>query len=57
MILQKFINYRVRTAVVLQGEMKFAGKFKEFIAEANKGKDFRVFNSTEEAENWLINYD
>ncbi len=56
-ILQKFINYRVRTAVVLQGEMKFAGKFKEFIAEANKGKDFRVFNSTVEAENWLINYD
>ncbi|MFX4262476.1 DUF4180 domain-containing protein [Pelotomaculum propionicicum] len=57
MVLQKFINYRVRTAVVLQGELKFAGKFKEFIAEANKGKDFRVFNSTVEAENWLINYD
>jgi DNA-binding PadR family transcriptional regulator len=56
MILQKFINYRVRTAVVLQGERKFAGKFKEFLAEANKGKDFRVFNSTEEAENWLISY-
>ncbi len=57
MILQKFINYRVRTAVVLQGEVKFTGKFKEFLAEANKGKDFRVFNSTEEAENWLINYE
>lgn len=56
MVLQKFINYRVRTAVVLQGEIKFAGKFKEFIAEANKGKDFRVFNNAAEAENWLINF-
>jgi DNA-binding PadR family transcriptional regulator len=56
MILQKFINYRVRTAVVLRGELKIIGKFKEFLAEANKGSDFRVFNNIAEAENWLISF-
>jgi hypothetical protein len=31
------------------------GKFKEMLAESNKGKDFRVFNSMTDAENWLLN--
>jgi hypothetical protein len=30
------------------------GKFKEFLAEANKGNDFRVLGSSEEAEDWLL---
>jgi hypothetical protein len=52
-VLQKFINYRVKVAVVLTKEQRIMGKFKEFLAEANKGNDFRVFSSSEEAEDWL----
>jgi len=55
MILQKLVNYHVKTAVVLQEELKITGKFKELLAESKKGNDFRVFNNTAEAENWLIN--
>jgi PadR family transcriptional regulator, regulatory protein AphA len=54
-VLQKFINYHIKVAVILTDEQKIKGKFKEFIAESNKGNDFRVFNSVEEAESWLLN--
>ncbi|WP_368487922.1 DUF4180 domain-containing protein [Clostridium sp. BJN0013] len=54
-VLQKFINYHVKVVVVLTSEQKIKGKFKELIAESNKGNDFRVFNNPAEAENWLLN--
>lgn len=54
-ILQKFVNYHVKTAVIITGEIKIKGKFKELIMESNRGNDFRVFNNTSEAENWLLN--
>lgn len=54
-ILQKFANYRVKVAVILSDAQRIQGKFKELVAETNKGNDFRVFNSTDEAENWLLN--
>lgn len=53
-VLQKFINYNVKVAVVLTDQQKVKGKFKEFITEANKGNSFRVFCDKEEAENWLL---
>lgn len=53
-VLQKFINYRIRAAVVLTNEQKITGKFKEVIAETSKGNDFRVFDRAEEAEKWLL---
>ena len=52
-VLQKFVNYNIKVAVVLTDQQKVQGKFKEFITEANKGNRFRVFGSEEEAENWL----
>jgi hypothetical protein len=52
-LLQKFVNYHVKTAVILLGEFEVAGKFKELLAESNKGNDFRVFTDRAEAENWL----
>lgn len=53
-VLQKFVNYNVKVAVVLTDQQKIKGKFKEFITEANKGNSFRVFSSKEEAENWFL---
>lgn len=54
-ILQKLVNYQVKTAVILHEELKITGKLKELLAESKKGNDFRVFNNTAEAENWLTN--
>lgn len=53
-VLQKFINYRIKVAAVISNEHIITGKFKELIAESNKGNDFRVFSDVTEAENWLL---
>ncbi|TFE28639.1 DUF4180 domain-containing protein [Cohnella luojiensis] len=54
-VLQKFINYRIKTAIVIPLASTIKGKFKELMAESNKGNDFRVFDNRIDAENWLIN--
>jgi hypothetical protein len=54
-VLQKFVNYNVKVALIIPVGQKINGKFKELIAESNKGNDFRVFNTILEAENWLLN--
>lgn len=54
-MLQKFINYQVKTAVIVANEQLIKGKFREMLAESNKGNNFRVFNRMTEAENWLLN--
>jgi PadR family transcriptional regulator AphA len=53
-MLQKFINYHVKTAVLITNDLIIMGKFKEMLAESNQRNDFRVFNSLTEAENWLF---
>lgn len=53
-ILQKLINYQIKTALVITDSQKIKGRFKEFLAEANKGNSFRVFDNREAAEKWLI---
>ncbi|KPU43564.1 transcriptional regulator PadR-like family protein [Oxobacter pfennigii] len=54
-VLQKFSNYFVRAAVVMTDDQRIKGKFKDFLAESNKGNSFRVFSSKEQAEGWLLN--
>jgi DNA-binding PadR family transcriptional regulator len=54
-MLQKFINFQVKTAAIIANEQLINGKFKEMLAESNKGNSFRVFNSITDAENWLLN--
>lgn len=54
-VLQKFADYHVKVAVIITNEQKIKGKFKEVLAESNKGNDFRTFSNIEEAENWLFN--
>ncbi len=51
--LQKFSIYGIKAAVILDKE-RTRGKFKEFLAESNKGQVFRSFLTFEEAENWLL---
>jgi hypothetical protein len=54
-ILQKFVNYHVRVALVLINSDYIKGRFGEMVTEANKGGDFGVFLNKEKAEAWLIN--
>lgn len=55
-MLQKFMNYRVKAALIITNERVVKGRFKELLTEANKGNDFRVFGSAGEAEEWLLNF-
>ncbi|MBW7474052.1 DUF4180 domain-containing protein [Paenibacillus oenotherae] len=53
-VLQKLVNYRIKTAAVITDELRIKGRFKELLAESNKRNDFRVFGSIVEAEDWLL---
>ena len=53
MILQKLVNYQVKTAAVLSRD-QIRGKFGEFVAETNRGHHFRVFFDRQQAEAWLL---
>jgi PadR family transcriptional regulator, regulatory protein AphA len=53
-VLQKFINYRVRFAVVIPDHRIGNGRFSEMVSEANRGGDFRVFQDKEKAIDWLV---
>lgn len=55
MALQKFINYHVKVAVILENEEKLNERFKEMIMEANKGNYFRTFKNIADAEIWISN--
>jgi PadR family transcriptional regulator, regulatory protein AphA len=53
-VLQKFSNYHVKVAVIITSEQRIKGKFKELLAESNKGNAFKAFNSLSDAEEWLL---
>ncbi|OOM68943.1 DUF4180 domain-containing protein [Clostridium sp. BL-8] len=53
MAVQKFINYHVKVAVIIENEEKLNDRFKEMIMESNKGNHFRTFKNIEEAEIWI----
>jgi PadR family transcriptional regulator, regulatory protein AphA len=53
-VLQKFVNYSVRAAAVIPAERVGQGRFAEMVLETNRGSQFRVFESRESAEHWLI---
>ena len=53
-ILQKLRNYRIRLAVVCPPDsVKFSRRFSEMAAEESRTGYFKVFESTEEAREWL----
>jgi hypothetical protein len=53
MVLQKFINYHVKVAIIMEDEENLNERFKEMILEANKGNHFRTFKSIDDAESWI----
>lgn len=55
MALQKFINYNIKAAVIIEDEKKLNERFKEMIMEANKGNQFRTFKNIAAAETWISN--
>jgi hypothetical protein len=53
-ILQKLRNYRIRLAVVCPpGSVKFSSRFGEMLADERRGKHFGVFETRQEAGEWL----
>jgi len=52
-VLQKFMTYRIKVAAVIPSE-KIKGKFREMVIESNRGIHFRVFETKEEAREWLL---
>jgi PadR family transcriptional regulator, regulatory protein AphA len=53
-ILLKFVNYRIRVAAIIPLELINQGRFKDMVLETNRGNAFRVFQTREKAEQWLI---
>ena len=54
-MLQKFVNYRVRTALLLEeGAPALSARFRELMGEANKGSQYRFFTQRDAAEKWLL---
>ncbi|MDL2206821.1 DUF4180 domain-containing protein [Eubacteriales bacterium OttesenSCG-928-N13] len=51
-ILQKTVNYHIRVAAVID-EARFNPRFAEFAMESNKANEFRVFQSRDQAAEWL----
>ena len=52
-VLQKFSNYRIRAAAVID-EVKISGRFSELTWELNRGNSFRIFDNRDEAVSWLL---
>ena len=53
-ILQKMINYHIKTAFVLSNDMTLPERFQEMMFEANKGEQYRFYDTKREAEQWLL---
>lgn len=54
-VLQKLVNYKIKTAFIVDMNVIKSEKFKEMAAEANQGQQFRFFASEEGAKEWLVN--
>lgn len=52
-VVQKFINYSIKSGIVISDEQTFNERFKEFALETNKGNNFRIFYNSSDAEKWI----
>lgn len=53
-VLQKLVNYSVKTAVLLPETAELGSRFKELISETKKGGPYRFFKDRDKAEKWLL---
>lgn len=53
-VLQKFMNYHIKVSAIIDKD-KIEGRFKELVYELNKSSNFKVFNNSIDAENWILN--
>jgi len=53
-ILQKFVNYSIRVAAVMDPDTVNQGRFREMVLELNQGSHFRVFDNCTDAGEWLV---
>jgi hypothetical protein len=53
-VLLKFSNYRIKAVVLASPEQVGTGKFYEFVIETNRGREFGVFYTRQQAEQWLL---
>ncbi|MDF2985547.1 MAG: putative transcriptional regulator [Eubacterium sp.] len=53
-VLQKFVNYYIKLALVVPDERLNTGKFRQMASEANRGNHFRVFSDNQKAQKWLM---
>jgi PadR family transcriptional regulator AphA len=52
-VLQKFANYYVKAAIVLNLAGVSSSRFRELVYECNKGEEVRFFDDVRQAEEWL----
>lgn len=52
-ILLKMSNYQIKLAAVISSEKIGNGKFHEMVLETNRGREFQVFSTRDEAVAWL----
>lgn len=52
--LNKFQIYNIKVALILQDKSLLDSRFGEMVMESNKGNDFRVYDSVQAAEEWML---
>jgi len=52
-VLLRFSTYFIRVAAVIPVERSGQGRFGEMVLETNRGSQFRVYPTRDEAERWL----
>lgn len=52
-VLQKFMNYYMRVAMIMKDDLSDNKRFKEMALETNKGNYFRIFKDKQKAVDWL----
>jgi len=53
-VIQNFINYRIRVAIIIPDQEQLSTNFKAWISEANRSSQYRFFSNSADAVDWLI---
>lgn len=53
-MIQKFATYQLRVAATVPDQAGWSPRFRELVAETNRGQTFGVFGTRAEAERWLL---